>query len=91
MGGRAPGGVGGSCGDTERGPRPKPASATFSQIAMAHQRLQKRLHAQLLKVVAKERVPLRPDRIEPRAQKRRPKSYPWLQEPRSTLKARLAA
>ena len=61
------------------------------QLAMTYRRLRKRLYTQLLKVVATEVLPLRPDRIEPRAKKRRPKSYPWLQEPRSTLKARLTA
>ena len=61
------------------------------QLAMSYRRVRKRLYAQLLKLVAKELVPLRPDRIEPRAKKRRPKSYPWLQEPRSTLKARMVA
>jgi hypothetical protein len=61
------------------------------QLAMTCRKLRKRLYAHLLTVIATELVPLRPDRIEPRAKKRRPKSYPWLQEPRSTLKARLAA
>ncbi|MEM9009576.1 MAG: IS4 family transposase, partial [Cyanobacteria bacterium P01_F01_bin.86] len=61
------------------------------QIAMGYRTLRKRLYAQLLIVVAKDLVPLRPDRVEPRAKKRRPKSYPWLQEPRSTFKARMAA
>lgn len=34
-------------------------------------------------------VPRRPDRVEPRARKRRPKSYPSLTQPRATLRKRL--
>jgi hypothetical protein len=44
----------------------------------------------LLTAVATHRVGNRPDRYEPRAKKRRPKSYPLLNEPRHKAKARLA-
>lgn len=37
----------------------------------------------LLAWVADDTIPYRPDRIEPRLLKRRPKQYGWLQEPRS--------
>jgi len=36
----------------------------------------------MLHVIAADQVPLRPDRCEPRAVKRRPKAYPWLNRPR---------
>jgi len=47
------------------------------------------LYASILKAVAMHRVNNRPDRIEPRAVKRRPKKLVYLNEPRSIAKARL--
>ncbi len=44
--------------------------------------LRKLLWAELLRVIAADRVPLRPDRWEPRAVKRRPQKYPLLNRPR---------
>jgi hypothetical protein len=44
---------------------------------------------QFLHAIAEHRVGDRPDRWEPRAQKRRAKSYPLLNEPRQRAKARL--
>jgi len=49
-------------------------SATCAD-ALAKPRLAAQLYAQLLAVIAADRVPLRPGRAEPRAVKRRPKSY----------------
>jgi hypothetical protein len=43
-----------------------------------------------LQVIVEHRVGDRPDRLEPRAKKRRPKPYPLLNESRSKAKARLA-
>lgn len=40
----------------------------------------------LLSLLAQEVVPERPDRVEPRRKKRRPKSYGWLQKPRRLCK-----
>jgi hypothetical protein len=48
-----------------------------------------RLYAAVLKAVATHRVNDRPDRIEPRAVKRRPKKAAYLTVPRSIAKARL--
>jgi len=45
----------------------------------------------LLHAIAEHRVGHRPDRWEPRAKKRRPKSYRLLNEPRAQAKARLAS
>jgi hypothetical protein len=47
------------------------------------------LYAAVLRAVATHRVNDRPDRIEPRAVKRRPKKGRYLNEPRSIAKARL--
>lgn len=41
----------------------------------------------LLRLVAQQIVPYRPDRVEPRVRKRRPKSYPLMTRPRAQLKA----
>jgi hypothetical protein len=49
------------------------------------------LYAELIYLVANEKVPDRPDRIEPRVIKRRPKPFPLMTQPRSQLKAKLAA
>lgn len=40
------------------------------------------LYRQMLRYIAADPVPLRPNRIEPRARKRRPKNYPLLNQPR---------
>jgi len=47
------------------------------------------LYAAVLQAVATHRVNDRPDRIEPRAVKRRPKKLVYLNEPRQIAKARL--
>jgi len=53
----------------------------------------KRLHSlyqTLLQLVGKALIPERPNRHEPRVRKRRPKAFPLMTQPRSTLKAKLA-
>lgn len=45
----------------------------------------------LLVLVARQIVPYRPNRIEPRVRKRRPKPYPLMTQPRAELKAALRA
>lgn len=52
---------------------------------------QQRLYDYLLKDIAADRLPLRPDRQEPRVVKRRPKPFPRMRQPRAVLKAKLAA
>lgn len=47
------------------------------------------LYERLVAAIASHRVGDRPDRYEPRARKRRPKSFPWLKTPRWEAKARL--
>lgn len=43
----------------------------------------------LFTLIAQQRVGNRPGRIEPRMQKRRPKPYPWLKEPRADARRRI--
>lgn len=51
--------------------------------AQAQRPTQRRqLWTQMLRLIALDKVPLRPDRCEPRAVKRRPKAYPKLNKPR---------
>jgi hypothetical protein len=50
-----------------------------------------RLYTSLLLAISDQLVPLRPNRHEPRVTKRRPKSFPRMQQPRPVLKAKLAA
>jgi hypothetical protein len=56
--------------------------------APAKERLQ--LYSTLLALIAHKPVPERLGRSEPRVRKRRPKSYPLMQQPRETLRKQLA-
>lgn len=49
------------------------------------------LFEQLLVSIARDLLPIRPHRCEPRVVKRRPKPFPLMRQPRATLKAKLAA
>lgn len=42
----------------------------------------------LLVLVATAKLPKRPNRMEPRVKKRRPKSYPWMKKPRQDYRKR---
>ena len=56
-------------------------------IAQARSRKkQKQLLDNLLEVIARDRLPERPGRYEPRAVKRRPKPFPLLNRPRKHFK-----
>ncbi len=61
------------------------------QLAMATDPQRRQFYTILLKVISTLLVPLRPNRVEPRVVKRRPKPFPRMQQPRSMLKAKLAA
>ena len=52
----------------------------------ANTRARRRLWRFLLRCLAADPIPLRPDRIEPRARKRRPKNYQLLTKPRRLFK-----
>jgi hypothetical protein len=61
------------------------------QLAMATDPQRRQFYTILLKVISTLLVLLRPNRVEPRVVKRRPKPFPRMQQPRSVLKAKLAA
>jgi hypothetical protein len=54
--------------------------------AWVHSRKLARWHEELLEAIASVQNPLRPGRQEPRAKKRRPKSYQLLTKPRRQFK-----
>lgn len=60
-------------------------------LAEATTKHRPRLYSILLTVISEQLVPLRLNRSEPRVTKRRPKSFPRMQQPRSVLKARRVA
>jgi len=49
-----------------------------------------RHNATLFRLIAQLKVGNRPERIEPRARKRRPKPYPWLKVPRAQARRQIA-
>ena len=58
-------------------------------LAIAQARSKNKQHqliVELLEVIARDEVPDRPDRLEPRAVKRRPKAYQLLNRPRQLMK-----
>ncbi len=58
-------------------------------LAIAQARSKNKQHQliiELLEVIARDQVPDRPDRLEPRAVKRRPKAYQLLNRPRQVMK-----
>lgn len=63
----------------------------IAELAHAHPRRVHSLYQVLLQVVAQSLIPERPNRHEPRVRKRRPKAFPLMKQPRSTLKAKLAS
>jgi hypothetical protein len=60
-------------------------------LGFAKRTERQRLYQMLLQIVSDASVPLRPNRVEPRVVKLRPKNFPRMQEPRSVLKAKLAS
>lgn len=60
-----------------------------ASVAGATQSVREELWLALLRAVAQHRVGDRPGRVEPRARKRRPKSYPLLQTSRAEARKRL--
>ncbi len=62
-------------------------SQIIAQVPVSHRKLRRAIYADMLAVVAEDQVPKRPDRFEPRCQKRRPKAYPFMKRPRRELRA----
>lgn len=60
-------------------------------FAMASDKQRQQLYMILLNVISDLLVPLRPNRVEPRVVKQRPKPFPRMQQPRPVLKAKLVA
>lgn len=50
-----------------------------------------RVYRTLLKIIVHKTVPERPDRVEPRVLKRRPKAYAHMTKPRRLLREKLVA
>ena len=63
-------------------------STLFSPVVRSRHGIPLRV---LLDLIAKDLVPFRPHRAEPRVRKRRPKYYPLMQSPRAELKAAIGA
>jgi hypothetical protein len=61
------------------------------ELAIATTQQRRQFYTTLLNIISTLLVPLRPNRVEPRVVKRRPKPFPRMQQPRSVLKAKLAA
>jgi len=59
----------------------------LAQIPPRHRKRRQALYAQMLAIIAADRVPERSGRVEPRCQKRRPKRYPFMKRPRRELRA----
>jgi DDE family transposase len=57
----------------------------MTRIPAAHRQRRQNLYAEMLAVIARDPVPERPDRFEPRCQKLRPKRFPFLTHPRRKL------
>jgi hypothetical protein len=62
-------------------------SQVIAQIPASSRKLRQQVYLDMLAVIAQDQVPERPDRFEPRCQKRRPKNYPFMNRPRRQLKA----
>ena len=61
------------------------------QLAQAPTRQRQRLYDRLLFTIAREVIPKRTNRTEPRVRKRRPKPFPLMKKPRHILRRKLAA
>ena len=58
----------------------------MAKIPATHRKRRLALYGEMLATIASDPVPDRPDRREPRCQKRRPKSYPFMTRPRHQMK-----
>ena len=59
---------------------------SFISLIIRTPKIEESLHKTILLIIAKDIVPNRPDRQEPRARKRRPKNYQLLNKPRSLFR-----
>ncbi len=63
-------------------------SQMIEKIPRSYRQRRRHLYMEMLATIAKDQVPQRPDRREPRCQKRRPKAYPFMIKPRHKTKDR---
>ncbi len=61
------------------------------QLASVGIKKRQRMYQTLLELIAHKPIPERYGRSEPRVRKRRPKSYPLMQQPRAELRRQLKA
>lgn len=61
-------------------------SRAMDKIPVRHRHRRRTLYLEMLATLASDLVPERPDRREPRCQKRRPKAYPFMTRPRAQMK-----
>lgn len=61
-------------------------SRAIDKIPVRYRNRRRRLYLEMLATIASDLVPERPDRREPRCQKRRPKAYPFMTKPRNKMK-----
>jgi len=61
-------------------------SRAIDKIPVRHRNRRRTLYLEMLATIASDLVPERPDRREPRCQKRRPKAYPFMTRPRDQMK-----
>ena len=61
-------------------------SQAIAKIPARHLQRRRILYAEMLATIASDLLPVRPDRREPRCQKRRPKAYPFMTRPRHLMK-----
>jgi hypothetical protein len=60
-------------------------SLAMDKIPVRHRHRRRMLFLEMLSTIASDLVPERPDRREPRCQKRRPKAYPFMTRPRHLM------
>ena len=61
----------------------------ISELKDATKRARQQLYQIMLTLIAHKLIPSRPGRVEPRVRKRRPKSYPLMQQPRQLYNQQL--
>ena len=61
-------------------------SLAIDKIPVRQRHRRRTLYLAMLATIASDLVPERPDRREPRCQKRRPKAYPFMTRPRRLMK-----
>ena len=70
---------------------PQHLNSFLPVLALANTRQRAHYYDTLLRLVAREQLPDRPHRVEPRLVKRKPKYSRWMQQPRVVLKQKLVA